>query len=334
MFDHYIALDWAQANMALARMTKESEQIKVVDVPADLKELKLYLGRLKGKTILTFEETNTAQWLYVELRGQVDEIVICDPYRNRLLSEGPKTDKIDASKLVRLLRNNLLKPVYHHANEWIELRKVVSGYEDQIRAGVRLKNQRAALFRGQGKGKQEKELTSAMDQFVLSGIDEGIAKYELERKRYEALFKRLHAQHSEIRNLASIVGIGLIGAIKIAARVVDPKRFRNKGAWLSYCGLVRLQKESGGRNYGSKPSRYCRQMKSVFKTAALSALVATGANPLQDYYKHLILEKHLAEHHARHAVARRIAVIALGILKTGKPYVAVKESNPTSVSNN
>ena len=33
MFDHYIALDWAQRNMAIARMTKESSQVKVVDVP-------------------------------------------------------------------------------------------------------------------------------------------------------------------------------------------------------------------------------------------------------------------------------------------------------------
>ena len=32
-------------------------------------------------------------------RDDLDRIVICDPYRNRLLSEGPKTDKIDANKL-------------------------------------------------------------------------------------------------------------------------------------------------------------------------------------------------------------------------------------------
>ena len=49
MYDHYIAVDWAQNNMAIGRMTKESPQVKVIDVPADLKELKLYLSRLHGK---------------------------------------------------------------------------------------------------------------------------------------------------------------------------------------------------------------------------------------------------------------------------------------------
>jgi|GEM_PF-5110605 len=42
-------------------MTKESGQIKVMDMPVSLKKLKLYLRSLKGRKILTFDETNTAQ---------------------------------------------------------------------------------------------------------------------------------------------------------------------------------------------------------------------------------------------------------------------------------
>jgi Transposase len=181
MFDHYIALDWAQSNMALARMTQKSGEIKVVDVPSSVEEIKLYLQQLRGRKILALEETNTAQWLYAELRNEVDEILICDPYRNRLLSDGPKTDKIDAKKLVLLLKNGLLKPVFHTTDELIELRKAVSGYEDMVKAGIRLKNQRSALFRGQGKDKREETIKGVMDQFVLSGIDEGLV-YQASKK--------------------------------------------------------------------------------------------------------------------------------------------------------
>ena len=35
-------------------------------------------------------ETTISQWLYTELRKYVDKIIICDPHRNKLLSEGPK----------------------------------------------------------------------------------------------------------------------------------------------------------------------------------------------------------------------------------------------------
>jgi len=108
---------------------------------------------LSGTKIVTIEETTTTQWLYAELVEYVDKIVICDPLRNRLLSEGPKTDKIDASKLVQLLKANLVKEVYHSTDTFLYLRRVISGYEDLIKSGVRLKNQRHALLRACGKGR-------------------------------------------------------------------------------------------------------------------------------------------------------------------------------------
>lgn len=79
MFDHYIAVDWAQRNMAIARMTGVANKINVIDVPSDIKALKLYLGRLKGKKILTVEESTPSQWLYTELRGCVDEMICAIP---------------------------------------------------------------------------------------------------------------------------------------------------------------------------------------------------------------------------------------------------------------
>jgi len=104
--------------------------------------MQIYLKNLKGTICLTFEETTTSQWPYTELKEYVDKIIVCDPYRNKLLSEGPKNDKIDARKLVMLLRAGLLKEVYHIGENFIELRKIVNGYEDTIKAGARPKNQR------------------------------------------------------------------------------------------------------------------------------------------------------------------------------------------------
>ena len=82
-YEHYIALDWSEKNMAIARLGKKDTEPKIIDVPSDLKGLKLYLSGLKGKKILTIEETTTSQWLYVELNEYVERIFICDPYRNR-----------------------------------------------------------------------------------------------------------------------------------------------------------------------------------------------------------------------------------------------------------
>jgi hypothetical protein len=305
--------------MVIARITNGSDKVMVKNVPSNIRELSLYLSQLRGRKILTFEETTTSQWLYVELKSYVDEILICDPYRNHLLSEGPKTDPLDAIRLAKLLKAGLLKPVFHSSDKLIELRKLMSGYEDMVKAGVRLKNQRSALLRASGKNKKDQTLKNTSEQFVLKGLDEGIENYEIQKERYEKQIEKLRAKHPTIKNLTEIFGIGSIGAAKIAARVVDAKRFKDKWHWLSYCGLVRHEKLSGGRSYGWKKTRFCPTLKSVFKTAAISVIMATP-NPFNEYYRYLMLKKQYAQAQARNAVARRIAVVALAVMKHNRRF--------------
>lgn len=324
IYDHYIAIDWSMNNMAIARVTKKTNNVKCIDVPADVNEVKMYLSNLQGTRIVVIEEATTAQWLYTELKDYADKIVICDPYRNRLLNEGAKTDKIDAVKLVQLLKTGLIKEVYHTADRFIYLRRVVSGYEDLVGMGVRVQNQRKALLRScgmKGDGKEYITFKNREEEYVLRSMDRQIDLYEQEKKLYEEEFGRLLRKYPEIRHQKGLPGIGTINAVKIVARVITPYRFADKGHYLSYAGLIKLDRISGGRSYGKKKSRYCRQLKSVYKTGISTAL--KGNNPINDYYKYLILKKGYAEHNARHKACRMLAVLSLGVLRGGtryKPY--------------
>jgi transposase len=319
MFNHYVAVDWAMSNMAIARMTSISNQIKVIETISDIKELKTYLKNLQGSICLTLEESTASQWLYVELREHVDKIIICDPYRNKLLSEGGKNDKIDAVKLVKLLKADLLKEVFHSSDKLIELRKLVSGYDDLISSGVRLKCQRAALFRGVNKDhKKEKMLESPSEKFVLEGIDKQILNYEVEKKRFVAEFKKLKKVHPEIKLISDIPGMGDILATKIVARIVDVNRFPSRNHFYSYCGLIKLDRMSGGKSYGQRSPRYCRTMKGAIKIAVTTSY--DGPNSFAEYYQRLINEKKLPPHNARNALARKIAATVYGVLKSKEKY--------------
>jgi transposase len=266
---------------------------------------------------LTIEETTSSQWLYVELKEYVDEIIICDTYRNKLFSEGAKNDKIDAVKLAMLLRGEFLKPVFHSCDKIIELRKLVSTYDDLIQRGVRLKNQKSAILRSVGKLKTE-TIEIGIEKFLIEQIDRAICSYESDRKIYENEFTKQIKSFLQLRHLLGIPGIGIIGAVKIAAFVVDAKRFKHRNNFLSYCGLVKLQRESGGKNYGSKRPRYNRQLKTVFKTAALATIRGNG--PFRKLYDHLVFEKRYPEYKARHAVAQKIAVATFGTMYSGKKF--------------
>lgn len=328
IYDHYIAIDWSAINMAIARMTKRSNKITAIDVPSDIKELQFYLKNLKGTKILSIEETTTSQWLYTELKEYVDDILICDPYRNSLLSEGPKTDKIDATKLVQLLKAGLMKEVFHSTDKFIYLRRLVSGYEDLIKAGVRIKNQRYSLLRVCGKtGKEGKgfKLDSREDQFVLEGLARQIQNQNAEKKSYIKEFQRLANKYPEIRHQKAIPGIGLINAVKIVARIVTPFRFADKGHYLSYAGLIKHEKISGGRSYGKKNPRFCRMMKSIYKSGVIAAI--GGNNFIDDYYEHLIKEKNYPAYNARNKACRRLATISFGVFKSGKKYTPYRTSH-------
>ncbi len=323
-YDNYLAVDWSEKNMAIARMGKKDIEPKIIDVPTDLKGLKLYLSSLKGKKILTIEETTTSQWLYVELYDYVERIFICDPYRNRLLSDGPKTDKIDAGKLCKLLRNGLMKEVYHSTNEMYELRKLVSYYDDEVRAGVRLLNQKSALYRAENKSWRKKEELeeSRVNKFIVTQLDEKIESYHERKQQYEEEFESISKKNKVLRSLKSIPGLGPISSVTIISIVIDGRRFKSSNHYLSYCGLVKHEKLSGGRSYGRRLPRYSRRLKGVYVSAAVR--VASTENPLREYYDYLLNEKKLPEYNAKNALARYIAKISLGIIKSGEKYKPYK----------
>jgi transposase len=314
-YEHYIAVDWSMRVMAIARVTAMRKEPIIFERSTDLKELQMYLRHLQGSKVLTIEESTCAHWLYLELRDYVDRIIICDPYRNKLLSEGPKTDKIDAGKLCLLLRGGFLKEVFHRDDALYRLRRLVSAYEDLVQSGVRSLNQHSAVMRAEGFPSEIAKQTPL--HFVIDHLDKSIALYDSAKAEYEKKFEALCRTHSTLKALRNISGIGPIGAVKILAVVVDARRFPNAGHYLSYCGLVLLVKDSGQRSYGKRTPRYNHVLKAVYKTAVAAALC--GQNPIREYYEYL-LGKGVAEHNARHALARYIAKVTYGMLKHGTEY--------------
>ncbi len=321
-YDHIIAIDYAERNTAIARLTKRSKMAKVIEGNYSPKDIQIYLKSLSGRKLLTIEETTTAQWLYCELRDYVDRIIICDPYRNRLLSHGPKNDKIDASKLALLARSDMLHEVYHTTDTLVHLRKLVSGYQDIVLSVVRFKNRKSAVYRNTGLSYRKDEgIPEAHSSFVLERLDRLIVEIEKIKEEYVGKFNKLRRGDKRLRCLSEVPGIGIIGAVKILAIVINAHRFEKGGKYLSYCGLVKHRKDSGGKLYGYRKPRFNRQLKSVYKTAALTAI--GGNNDIRDYYQYL-LKKGLAEHNARHAMSRHIAKATYGMLKNGTKYKAYK----------
>lgn len=318
-YDYYLGLDWSQDGYSLARITAKTKRPKYLQGSCKVEEIQEQLSKLRGKKILTIEETTSTHWLYVELKEYVDKIIVCDPYRNSLMSEGAKNDDIDAGKLCILLRGGYLKEVYHTNDESYNIRKLISAYDDLIKSGVRVKNQKSALYRaiGLNSKKPEEIPEEALIKFIEKQQNLSISIYEQEKEKYVNEFKRLRKKIPVINEMCKISGIDTISSVIIYGIVIEAGRFANKNKYWGYCGLANHQKISGNRNYGKRKTRYSRKLKSVYKTAALAAI--GGRNDIEEYYEDL-LSKGITEYKARHAVARYIAKVTYAMMKNGMPY--------------
>jgi hypothetical protein len=321
MFDYYIAIDWSIEGASIARMRSNSINPAVIDISSNIKTIKEYLRELKGTKILTIEESTGAQWLYVELKESVDKLIICHPGRNRLLEEGPKTDKIDARKLCQLLRAGLLKEVYHTDNENnYKIRKLASAYDDLTIARVRIQNQNAAIYRAIGLKKKEKDKYDQKDNtmnFIIEHQTTVLKLLDEEQERFEEIFSRIVKQNQIIKNIKEISGFGDKLAIKAYGIIIDANRFKNKYRFWCYCGLAKNKRQSGKMSKQKKPNLYSRKLKCVFKMATQAAL--GGKNDIREYYDHL-LSLGYTDKDARNTITRYLATSVYAVIKNKTKY--------------
>lgn len=330
-YDYYIAMDWSIEGAAIARMRSNNLKPLVNDIDSNIKLIREYLRNLKGKKILTIEETTGAHWLYVELKDSVDKIIICNPSRNRLLEEGSKTDKIDAGKLCQLLRAGLLKEVYHTDNEEnYRIRKLVSAYDDLVKAKVRVKNQYSAIYRSIGLKKRQTDQYNKKDQvmnFILEDQLSIMSLMDKEQEKFEEVFKETVKNNELIRYIKEISGFGEILSVKAYGIIIEAKRFKNKYRIWSYSGLVKNKRESGRISFKKKNPSYCRELKSIFKMATHAAL--SGKNDIRDYYEYLLINGYTVKD-AYNNVTRYLATSVYAVMKNKTRYVPYNWRNKST----
>ena len=286
-------------------------------------EILAFVRWVKGPKKLAYEEGVLSQWLFLLLKDEVDELVVCQPKEH----DGPKNDEKDAWEIADLLRVGRLKSVFHADNELMNLRALVSGHDDLIGEINREKNRLKALFRQVAiptKGSKFYrspemvwQLPTDTQQYVACTLFEQLDLLDEQRRGYHERFESNAKRFKEIKLLMSIPGIGPVRANQIVAIMVTPHRFPNKYHLYSYSKLTRHERESDGKKYGKKPAKGQPMLKSVFKSAVLGAMKSNTS------FRRKYEEKRAAganDRTARHEVSKTIAATVLAVWKSGKKY--------------
>ena len=310
----YIGMDAHMSTCTFCVLDEKGTTLDTRTITTNGRLLIDYIQTIPGKKMLTIEECNLSSWLLEILKEHVTEITICNPVDNRQYKKA-KTDKLDAYRLAQLLRGGFLKPVFHDGSDREKLRVIVSAYQDVVEDMVRLKNRLHALKAHSG-GCSDTQVPSSF-QYFSKNMQKQLDVLEEIKTEHQTLIRKQIHKFKETACLISLPGIGPIQSAKIIAQVINPCRFRNKYKYYAYCGLVRHQRISAGRRYGTNRIWGNRVLKCVYKMAAHSAI--RGESGLRKLYD-VLRAKGLSDKDAANAVARKIAALSLALWKKNQRY--------------
>lgn len=325
--NYFIGLDAHSKTSTFAVLNESGQCVLRKTVATTEAALFNVLEQINGVRNLTFEECHLSQWLYLILKEKVDRLVVCNPvYLAK--RPGAKTDFRDALHLATELKCGHIQEVFHEESHWMELRTLVSGYQDIVDEIIRFKNRLKSVFRAEAistdennfyKSCQEKSnlLKNESSKFVANNLFTQIDYLEKEKLKYIDKFNDNKKKYRPIRNLMTIPGISIIRANIAVAIICTPHRFKNKHQFWGYCMLVRHIQESGGRIYGNKRTHGRRELRDIFLGAAESAL--RSETKLRDSYD-ILRARGTTHKDAKIALARKIAALTLSLLKNNEKY--------------
>src|ERR1035438_1893519 len=149
----WLGLDAHSKNCVLGQLDDHGQEIQAWSFATQPQKLIQHLQAIPATDKrLMLEESNLARWLGQLLKPHVQQLVVCDPRRNRLISEDHhKHDRRDAFALARLLRLNEFKPVWQPADpQRVLFKRIAKSYENAVQRQTRLKLQLKSLFQHWG----------------------------------------------------------------------------------------------------------------------------------------------------------------------------------------
>jgi transposase len=332
----WLGLDAHSRNCVLAQLDDQGTELNCWRFPTQPQQLLKHVQAIPATVKrLMLEESNLARWIGQLLKPQVQQLIVCDARRNRLISQDShKHDRRDAFALARLLRLNEFKPVWQPADDQrVLFKRAAQAYENAVLRQTRLKLQIKSLFQHWGL------FPAGASVFAKAGRATWLKQLPYDPLRSQALLlyelldqalagqaqaRRLMCQAGrlfpEIQRLRTAPGVGLVGAHLFVAYVQDPHRFAKFSRLSKYCRLAIRDRTSDNKPLGFK--QLDRQGNGVLKAISYRAFLQAAkrrSGPLWDFYQ-ASLRLTGSTTHARLNTQRKILLVLWTLWLNGEEF--------------
>ena len=295
-----------------------------------------FVKKQAGRAMVLMEECDLAHWARRVLLPHTEEVVICDPKRNRYIHcDSVKDDRIDAGKLAEIALSGTYREVWHEGGELVySLHAAVKAHEDLVRKSTRQMNQIKARLRREGLitggrkvfGKRgREEILSQVSDPTLRDIlacDYRLLDQLLkERARAKARMASVGRKLPVFSSYLKIPGVGPVVAATFLGYVKCPSRFSSKSQIARFSRLGITRHESGGKPLrGQRLDRRGHgALKDMSRKAFGAAMRSGGDNRFKRAYART-LKNTGDEIHARLTTQREILTVMWAMWRDGTLY--------------
>lgn len=333
---NYLGLDAHSANFTLAHLNERGRLCQMYDRSTSARDLIEVVRRIRGPKTLVTEECHLAQWVKHVLEPHVDELIICDPKRNRwIAADEYADDRSSARKLAELLRGGYIKPIAHPDDLHADRRMLFLHYYAINHQVARSKSQLKAVFRQVALRMRGKLIYEPDDRQQWLAMLEAFPALQLRAATYfdlvdlceqkkQLIFRRLRQvvrRERMFELLQTTPGIGPVIAAGYIAMIETPHRFSRRNKLWAYAGLGVKRHDSDDHTYANRGSRTgCRPLKWLAMQQFNGAVtVSRSPNRFKRQHQRLIIDGVSAKA-ARRQVCRSMLSTARSMWITGEPY--------------
>ena len=282
-------------------------------------------------------ETTANMWLvtYEAFESAGIEIKLANTYKMAIIAKtAKKTDKVDAEKIARILRMDMI-PECHVPNADVRgVRAMVRQRIKLVQERTRVINRLRNLFDKYEHPLHAKRLYSEKVLFHLEQTrlrnrhDDLVRKQHVRHLRYltneindmDKLLEEEAARNEDVRLLVSMPGVGIYSALLIAAEIDKISRFDSPKRLVSWAGLCPTVHQSGDTLYmGRIKKRDSNRLVKWILCEVANIAVAHDERMKSTYES--VRQRHAGKHPLGIiAVANKMITIMWHILTTRTPY--------------
>ena len=252
----FVGLDLHKKYSEFAVMDMAGNVMRQGRIENTLDKMREFSESLPSPSSMVVESSSTWYWAH-RLLSERHDVVLSNPIKNKAIASAKvKTDKIDATMLVTLLRGGFVAECYVPSKETMEFRELVryranlvrmrTNVENRIHGHLLMNNVRidAKPF---SKGFVEE--IRRVDDLKVQGYLRLVESVDREVHEASRAKSKEAADDAGARLLMTIPGVSFYSALLVTSEIGDVSRFQDSDSLVAYAGLVPSTHSSGGTTY-------------------------------------------------------------------------------------